>query len=74
MCQPLSRLSPRISTHLSWKYHVHEQGFVQLSFGTKTYVNKSGDKGLLIVIALDENGEFVKFFAPLAFSYKEGPT
>ncbi len=58
---------------LELKYEVHERGFIQLSFGTHTYLNKNGDKGLLIVIELEEDGEFVKFFAPLAFNYKEGP-
>lgn len=65
-----------ITTHLDsigLKYHVHERGTIHLGFQTKTYRDADGDQGIGIVIALEEDGEFVKFFTPMAFRYKDGP-
>lgn len=55
------------------KYHVHERGTVHLGFETKKYKDREGDQGISIVISLEEDGEFVKFFTPMAFIYKDGP-
>ncbi|RMG58876.1 MAG: hypothetical protein D6722_23085 [Bacteroidetes bacterium] len=39
-----------------------------LSFQTKNYQDKDGEKLLLLVIKLEEEGEYIKIFAPQAFS------
>jgi len=38
-----------------------------MSFSTDNYVDSDGDKGLLIVLTLEEDGEYFKCFAPAAF-------
>jgi hypothetical protein len=65
-----------ITSHLDTiglKYNVHERGTIHLGFKTQKYKDNDGDQGIGIVIALEENGEFVKFFTPMAFRYKDGP-
>ena len=42
-------------------------------FGTEKYTDRKGNKGVTIVIALEENGEFIKVIAPQVYSYKDGP-
>ncbi len=42
-------------------------------FQTQNYVNRNGDHSIMIVIAIEENGEFIKVFAPLMYSYPQGP-
>ncbi|MFU8844980.1 MAG: hypothetical protein ACNA7V_14340, partial [Bacteroidales bacterium] len=42
-------------------------------FKMKSYRDTDGDPSLSIVIALLENGEYLKIFAPNCYSYKDGP-
>lgn len=48
------------------KYRVHDPASVVLTFRTDRYVNPDGDKSLLLVIQLEEDGEYFKLFAPKA--------
>lgn len=65
-----------ITTHLNTlglKHRVHEDGWIRVGFKTETYRDTDGDEGIGVVIILEENGEFVKLFTPMAFCYKDGP-
>lgn len=42
-----------------------------LSFETKHYINKENEKQLIIAISLDEEGDYIKIFAPYAFNITE---
>ena len=56
------------------KYETHaDQDYILTGFKTTTYKNNDGKDQLLIVIKLEENGEFLKMFTPKAYQYKEGP-
>jgi len=50
-----------------------EKNCIRTGFGTECYRNADGDNGVQLVIRLDEDGEFIKVFAPSAYSYSEGP-
>lgn len=50
-----------------------EKNHIRTGFGTKHYSDKDGDNGVQLVIKLEEDGEFIKVFAPNAYSYPEGP-
>ncbi len=52
---------------LNLAYTTPDDETVVLGFETERYVNPEGDQRVLIVCKLDENGEFVSFFAPGAF-------
>jgi hypothetical protein len=45
-------------------------GTTGLVFRTQHYEDSDGDKTLLVVIALEENGEYIKIFAPMAMKAK----
>lgn len=54
------------------KYDVREDDdYIITGFKTEHYLDKDGDKHLTVIIALLENGEYVKVLAPRAYSYKE---
>jgi hypothetical protein len=42
-------------------------------FATEHYRDSDGDSGIRIVIALEEDGEFIKIMAPSLYTYKDGP-
>ena len=52
---------------LSMVYSVHDEGELVVPFQSDRYVNFRGDKSILIVIQLSENGEYIKFFSPMAY-------
>lgn len=52
---------------LELKHDRHSADEIVTLFGTESYVNVRGDKALLIVISLMENGEYIAFRAPLAY-------
>jgi len=58
---------------LDLKYNLHEDKWIRVGFKTNTYRDTDGDDDISIIIALEEDGEFVKFLAPMAFKYKDGP-
>ncbi len=59
---------------LGLKYDKHQDGVSILTgFQTKQYVDGRGNKGILLVVTVEENGEFVKFYAPGIFVYPQGP-
>lgn len=54
------------------KYH-REDTFVRLGFQTSNYRTPGGDSGISLVIALEEEGEFIKIVAPGVYQYPDGP-
>lgn len=52
---------------------VPEKQFIATGFVTDSYADPDGDKRLRIIIELDENGEYLKIFAPKCYVYKDGP-
>ena len=54
------------------KYNVFmESKKILTSFATRNYTNDKGEHHLIIIIALEENGEFFKIFAPKCYVYAE---
>ncbi len=49
------------------RYREREDGALVSSWTTKHYTDGDGDKALIIVVELDENGEYIKIFAPGAY-------
>ena len=54
------------------KYRIVD-GLIRTGFLTEHYKCADGPIGLPLVIALEEDGEFLKIVAPTVYSYKEGP-
>lgn len=49
---------------------IHERkdnDHILVPYGTESFVNHEGDKRLVTVLVLEENGELLRMFAPLAF-------
>ena len=46
---------------------------VLLSFTVNNYVNPGGEKSVRMAIALEQEGRFLKVFAPMAYKVPEGP-
>ncbi len=46
---------------------------ILVGFTMPKYENPDGRKQLMVVIKLEESGEFLKLFTPKAYVYKEGP-
>ncbi|MBD3235779.1 MAG: hypothetical protein GF330_03665 [Candidatus Eisenbacteria bacterium] len=56
------------------KFQLREEADdILIGFTMPTYKNPQGRNQLLIVIKLEEGGEFLKLFTPKAYVYKEGP-
>ncbi|TWU06150.1 CesT family type III secretion system chaperone [Stieleria varia] len=72
MATTYQEISKHLDT-LGLKYDVKEDKWIRVGFQTKSYRDTDGDEGIGIVIVLEENGEFIKFFTPMAFKYKDGP-
>jgi hypothetical protein len=54
------------------KYNVFmESKKILTSFATRNYTNEKGEHHLIIIIALEENGEFFKIFAPKCYVYAD---
>ncbi|EIC22887.1 YbjN domain-containing protein [Thiorhodovibrio frisius] len=66
-----------ISAFLEEKNIKHElkedEGFIGFVFNTSRYRNTEGDTRITIIIAPEEEGEFLKVFAPKIYAYKDGP-
>jgi hypothetical protein len=45
---------------------------IRTGFKTKSYRNPKGDDGVSIIIALEEDGEFIKVMAPRCYHYPAG--
>lgn len=52
---------------------VPEKQLIATGFSTDSYVDSDGDKGLRVIIQLEEGGEYLKIFAPKCYTYKDGP-
>lgn len=50
-----------------------ERTSIVTGFKTEEYRNTEGLDSLLVVIDLEEEGEYIKIFAPKCYSYKDGP-
>ena len=46
---------------------------IRTGFHTEHYRDPDGDQGVRIVIAVEEDGEFIKIVAPMIYKYPEGP-
>ena len=56
------------------KYEVRDGGECILTgFATDQYTNPRGQKGLMVLIELREDGRYIRVSAPMAYRYKEGP-
>ncbi|HMP78559.1 MAG TPA: hypothetical protein PKD54_03850 [Pirellulaceae bacterium] len=59
---------------LQLRYDRHpDQVSLITGFQTKHYVDSRGHNGILLVITVEENGEFIKFYAPGIYVYPPGP-
>jgi len=55
-------------------YHFdEEQQLLVTGFRTEHYTNANGEKGLPVIIKLEENGEFLKVFSPAVYHLEPGP-
>ena len=55
-----------------FKYRkIDEKNVIVVGFGTENYKDGDGDKSIQVVIRLDNDGEFINFFAPNAFNIKD---
>jgi hypothetical protein len=50
-----------------------DENIIRTGFKTDNYRDSDGDEGVRIVIALEENGEFIKIVAPMVYKYPDGP-
>ena len=67
----LTEITTFLDNH-SVLYDVREkQNDIITCFRTENYIDKGGDYILPIVILLEEDGAFIKLFAPNCYSYKE---
>lgn len=57
---------------LDLSYHVTEREDIVLTFTTETYRDVDDELRLLLVIRLEEKGEYFKLFAPEAFAVTDG--
>jgi hypothetical protein len=46
---------------------------IRTGFQTRHYRDEDGDEGVRIVIAVEEDGEFIKVIAPMVYKYPDGP-
>jgi len=54
------------------KYQVKEaDGYIVTGYTTEVYCDDEGEKGVLIIIAVDDDGRFVKIFAPNLYLSKQ---
>jgi hypothetical protein len=61
-------------TSADLKFETHEdKDYILTGFAMPHYKNPEGKAHLLIVIALEEQGEFLKIFTPKAYHYEDGP-
>lgn len=68
----LARIS-ELMTNSGFKHRVEEERSVIISgFGTKNYRDRDGDKHQQVVIAVNEDGEYIRFMTP--YAYKCLPT
>ncbi len=73
MATTLEKISQILTSH-DIKHRVDtERGVIFTGFQTEVYENQEGRRGLAIVIALEEDGEFIKIMAPRCYEYKDGP-
>ncbi len=50
-----------------------DKGFIGFGVSTSRYRNTEGDTSITIIVAPEEDGEFLKVFAPRIYEYKDGP-
>lgn len=64
----------RFLTEADLKFQVHDdKDYILIGFTMPKYKSPEGRNQLLVVIKLEENGEFLKLFTPKAYVYKDGP-
>jgi hypothetical protein len=55
-------------------YHYDtERELLLTAFRTSNYLNEDGEQGIAIIIKLEENGEFLKVFAPSVYRCQDSP-
>jgi hypothetical protein len=50
-----------------------DKNLIVSTWGMDNYKDSDGHKGILVIVRLEEDGEYVKVFAPGVYKYKEGP-
>ena len=65
MSMTLEEIAEILDRH-DLKYEIRDNQIIT-GMETENYRNMRGDNGLLIVIKLDEDGEYINIFAPMAF-------
>jgi len=69
----LERVSAMLSEE-GIRHRVHPDGDCLIAgFRTRNYRDRDGDDGILVVVALEEDGELLKVFAPQCYSCAAGP-
>lgn len=56
-----------------YHYETHDEGYIIMRLGMKTYRNPIGDRELMIEIRLPYEGTYFKAFAPGVYQCKESP-
>lgn len=73
MATTLEKISEML-TRMDIRHHVdHERNLILTGTATNVYEDGEGRKALMILIGLEENGEFIKFMVPHCYEYREGP-
>jgi hypothetical protein len=53
--------------------HEIDEDVVKAWFETEHYTDKDGDHGIFVVIALEEDGEYIKIVAPMVYQATDNP-
>jgi len=61
-------------THQELRFQANqERSHILTGFKTENYRDANGHQGVLIVIQLQENGEYLEILAPKCYTYPDGP-
>ena len=59
---------------IGYRYEQNDKDDLIILFNAENYVNFRGDKNFVIVIQLSEEGEYIKFFHPMAYQLTDSKT
>ena len=60
-----------ILEELNLRFILNENEDILINYHAENFINIRGDNTVLVVIQLSENGEYIKFFSPMAFQILE---
>ena len=55
------------------RHRINDDGDILTAFKTRQYKDRDGDNAVPIIIHLEEDGEYLKVFTPVAYSCKDSP-